>query len=312
MERAGWRAGCLDGSLVPELFALPVKPVTSRRLVSDAAERRAALEAAVASSGLRSLADGSFRPPVPRRAVACAADAAWVAAPGRYRVSRKADGTRHLLIAAEGGEAYLLNRAGMLYRYPLELSRSGCATASQGGDGGGSGGVSGDESRVAGDGSSWGGGDTGSGGGGIGDGGGGGSGSGNSGGGCTRLELPPGTILDGELLWCGPPSDRRGFFLACDALSIGGGAPAPRLWAQPLADRLAAPSETCGRAVVVVAPGCSWSSQPATTALVVGTQRLTSGRHNQPPVCGDPGSPQPCGGSWRPRTLRRICCGLCS
>ncbi|KAL4424357.1 hypothetical protein ABPG75_001658 [Micractinium tetrahymenae] len=52
--------------------------------------------------------------------------------------------------------------------------------------------------------------------------------------------LPPGTILDGELVWVGPPgavtADRRGFFLAFDALALG----QQRTWQQPLPERLAA------------------------------------------------------------------------
>eukprot|EP00798_Chlamydomonas_sp_ICE-L_P024615 gene24615-10236_t len=50
------------------------------------------------------------------------------------------------------------------------------------------------------------------------------------------LPLPPGTVLDGELLWAGPPGHREGFFLTFDVLSARGS----KLWHLPLQQRLVA------------------------------------------------------------------------
>jgi hypothetical protein len=49
-------------------------------------------------------------------------------------------------------------------------------------------------------------------------------------------KLPPGTVLDGELVWVG----RQGFFVASDAVSLGD----CRVWQQPLLGRVSALAET--------------------------------------------------------------------
>ncbi|KAG2488438.1 hypothetical protein HYH03_012945 [Edaphochlamys debaryana] len=184
------------------LACTPLQPVTSARLVTSRAERDRVLAKAAEVSGLR--LDGFFRGgasggpalPVPTSSVDSSGAARWVGVPGRYAVSRKADGTRYLLmVVAEradddlggggsgGGScgsssAYLLDRVGSLYKFPI---RSSGPAAHAGG---------------------------------------------------AYESLPAGTLLDGELVWVGG----RGFFLAFDALCVGG----RRLWSRPLRERLAA------------------------------------------------------------------------
>ncbi|KAG2496220.1 hypothetical protein HYH03_005818 [Edaphochlamys debaryana] len=218
-----WLAS-VPGLRLPQCLSLtPLQPVTSTRLVTSRRERDRVLAAAAGASGLRldsffggggggGGGGGSVGPalPMPARTVASAAEARWVGWPGRYAVSRKADGTRHLLmvlggeegegaggsssaggsIGGSGAEAYLLNRAGALYRFPIRTSEvvahSSVPPSAAAGCGGGGG-------------------------------------------------LPSGTLLDGELMWVGG----RGFFLAFDALCVGG----RRLWSRPLRERLAAMGE---------------------------------------------------------------------
>ncbi|KXZ47387.1 hypothetical protein GPECTOR_35g825 [Gonium pectorale] len=213
LASAGWR--------LPSGLALtPLQPVTSRRLVTCAAERDWALAEAAQLSGLRlfggEAGDGagvnSLPPalPMPTAGVVSEEDARWVTAPGRYAVSRKCDGTRCLLLAlgppppqlqrsgdgepqdeASGG-TYLMNRVGSLYAFSVRPGAS--ANSGTGGGAVAEGGMP--KPPPA----------------------------------CSRL--PPGTVLDGELVWVGG----RGFFLAFDALVVGG----TRLWALPLRQRLAA------------------------------------------------------------------------
>ncbi|KAG2496623.1 hypothetical protein HYH03_005444 [Edaphochlamys debaryana] len=185
-----------------DLAFTPLQPVTSPRLVTSRSERDRVLAEAARVSGLR--LDGFFRGassggpalPEPTRALATAADARWVGWPGRYAVSRKAEGTRHLLMVlqwegeAEGkAEAYLLNGVGTLYRFPIQnpspAGPAGASTAAS--------------DAEASEGTGF---------------------------------LPPGTLLDGDLMWLGA----RGLFLASDALCVGG----RRLWSRPLRERLAA------------------------------------------------------------------------
>lgn len=172
-----------------------IQPVVSARLVSSAAERSRVLASAASSSGIRTLQQGSARFAVPLQSICTTADARWAAYPSRYWVSRKCDGMRHLLIVAEDGTPYLLNRAGMLYCYPIISSAGGSSESStaSSSSGGGSSGEGGRGSGAA---------------------------SGSSGGGSSSL--PPGTILDGELVWVGCSEQQRtGFFLAFDALAVG-------------------------------------------------------------------------------------------
>ncbi|GLC36991.1 hypothetical protein PLESTM_000526200 [Pleodorina starrii] len=206
-----------DWKLPRGLSLTPLQPVTSCRLVTDITERDWVLAEAERTSGLKMFGGGGdvTAPslPVPTASVATVADVRWLSWPGRYAVSRKCDGTRHLMLAVGGplppplqpqpglasnnagggsssddsggssgdsgsGDAntaviYLLNRAGALYAFPVHTS--GCSP------------------------------------------------------------LPAGTVLDGELVWLGG----RGFFLAFDALCLGG----ERLWRLPLRQRLAALEE---------------------------------------------------------------------
>ncbi|KAG1670820.1 hypothetical protein FOA52_003411 [Chlamydomonas sp. UWO 241] len=122
---------CLEDHDVPLLqgllMARAMPPVVSSRLVSSAAEREMVLHEAERSSGLRDLGQCIA---VPSQIVATPGDASLLAYPGRYCVSRKCDGTRHLLLMTSGGQAYLLNRAGTLYRYPLQCSSSTAAVQS--------------------------------------------------------------------------------------------------------------------------------------------------------------------------------------
>ena len=125
VQRAGWcdPDSRLTPCDLPRLSLRAIEPVTTTRVVPSAALRRSVLDAAAASCGLRGLAQQPGAPSapfaVPTQVVASPSDARWVAAPGRYLVTRKCDGTRHLLLAAEAGSTYLLNRAGTLYQFPL-------------------------------------------------------------------------------------------------------------------------------------------------------------------------------------------------
>jgi hypothetical protein len=108
-----------------------VEPVVSGRLVTCKVERDAVLQCGTACTGLlcanNSTCSSSSSSsstvfaglmPVPCQSVVSAKDAHWLAVPGRYCVSLKLDGTRHLLIATDSG-CYLLNRAGMMYKHPV-------------------------------------------------------------------------------------------------------------------------------------------------------------------------------------------------
>ncbi|PNH03221.1 hypothetical protein TSOC_010756 [Tetrabaena socialis] len=353
LRLTGWR-------LPDSLAATPLQCVTSRRLVTCAAQRRRVLAEAARASGLGRLF-GVL--PVPTASITTIADVRWVGWPGRYAVSRKCDGTRHLLLvvgeepelgAGGGGDggsgggcsggcsAYLLNRAGTLYRYPVQLSggRGGSAScggfggsssgggsgsASGGGSGGASGGGTGSASGGGGNsgsgggggsasggdsgsasgggsgGASGGGGSSGSGGGGSSasgggggsaSGGGSGSASGGGSGGSGGPLLPPGTLLDGELLWVGG----RGFFLVFDALLVG----ETRLWHLPLRERLAALDSRLGLAEAeesaelrAAAAAGSAVLRPAGSGGVgglagsLGVSELPMGKRQQAPAPGD-------------------------
>jgi hypothetical protein len=168
-----------------------IEPLVSARLVRQRSRRDAVVAGAVAATGLLSLPM-----PVPSASVRTDEDARWVAAPGRYTVARKADGQRHLLIVTGGGAAYMRNRVGSLYAFPIAFaSGDGPATPS----------AASEQPATA--------------------------GSEAAGGGVAAC-LPPGTVLDGELLWLGGV----GFFLAFDALAVAG----RPVWHLPLDGRLAA------------------------------------------------------------------------
>lgn len=209
LRTAGWCTAEGRLAVASGLQVLPIAPVFSRRLIVDPSERAAVLRAAADSCGLPGLADGTFKPAVPTRRIGSVLDAEWVAAPGRYLMSRKADGTRYLLIVGPDGVPHLLNRAGMLYRFPIATSIACSSTASSS-----TAAPTSQQPRASHE---------------------------CSGGPNVPAaaqpppsRLPPGTILDGELLWIGPHGARRGFFLVFDALAVG----STRTWHLPLADRL--------------------------------------------------------------------------
>jgi hypothetical protein len=218
LQKLGWcnAQGRLTAAASSVLLLHPVEPVVSSRLVTSKAQRQAVLAAAEASSGLSDLPH-LFA--VPTQTVSSTKDAEWVAAPGRYAVSRKCDGTRYLLLVAGDGQAYLLNRAGALYQYPTAVSAASATAA-----------AAATEPTTG-----------------------------------TSVQattepavtsppvsmtlcpaasapasgLPPGMLLDGKLMWVGPPpgstaAQRQGFFVAFDALAVG----RQRAWHLPLWQRL--------------------------------------------------------------------------
>ena len=98
----------------------PLQPVVSDRLVTDRGLIDAALLEAEAMSGLR-IFRGEAKFIVPSTPVQSIDDARWVTSPGRYCVSRKCDGTRHVLIVGQEA-ALMLNRVGSVYNYPISTS----------------------------------------------------------------------------------------------------------------------------------------------------------------------------------------------
>ncbi|PNW75381.1 hypothetical protein CHLRE_12g524850v5, partial [Chlamydomonas reinhardtii] len=245
-----WLAAASPLQLPSGLAVTPIECVTSRRLVADPLELDAVMAAAASLSGLGRLfscsreangaaaaaaGDAPLAAPVPSNMVCSSADAAWLARPGRYTVSRKCDGTRYLLLlllsagdsgvasggggadAATAARAYLLNRAKTMYKFPVALATAPsaaaaatAAAAAAASSGNGSGSAAAMAGAAAGlavdhDGDS------------------------------PPPPVPPsagGTVLDGELVWM----HGRGFFLAFDALCVGG----CRLWHLPLQQRLLA------------------------------------------------------------------------
>ncbi len=157
--------------------------VVSPRLLTVRRPIDALLHEAADSAGLRILQGPGL--PAPSKRVATAADAAWVAWPGRYCVARKCDGMRHVLFVSRDGKARLQSRSGAVYEYPLHAARA---------DGSGS------------------------------------------------RNLPPGSVLDGELVWVGG----RGFFLAFDAIVVG----ERRAWQERLPARLALLSDAAALGLV--------------------------------------------------------------
>ena len=93
----------------------PLQPVVSDRLVIDRGVIDAALREAEAMTGLR-MFGSETKFIVPSTPVQSVDDARWVTSPGRYCVSRKCDGTRHVLIVGQE-TALMLNRVGSVYRY---------------------------------------------------------------------------------------------------------------------------------------------------------------------------------------------------
>jgi hypothetical protein len=108
LVEAGWcsaRTGQLQGVGEGLLVAHPIDPVVSSRLITSRSERDAVLQLAAAAAGMQFLDPAVSEP---TQAVLTPADARWLAVPGRYAVSRKCDGTKHLLIVAADGGVHLL------------------------------------------------------------------------------------------------------------------------------------------------------------------------------------------------------------
>lgn len=238
----GYQSGYGTRMSVPvevSLTATLIQPVVSQRLVTSEAERQQVLAYAAASTGL-----SSTQIAVPSQTVATAADARWVAVPGRYHASLKCDGTRQLLVVAVDGTPYLLNRAGMMYKYPIQCNSTTTATCSSSGSSGSS----------------------------------------------KAPTLPPGTVLDGELVWvdndtsviraavgtaspdatggsgsidyCATAASnnhKTGYYVVFDALAVGG----KQVWKLSLPQRLAEVQQL-GIAKAVPA------KQPAAAAVAAG------------------------------------------
>ena len=103
---------------LPKILSFtPLQPVVSDRLVTDRGFIDAALQEAEEMTGLRMFKDET-KFIVPSTPIKSLDDAAWVTSPGRYCVSRKCDGTRHILIIGQE-KALMLNRAGSVYNYSI-------------------------------------------------------------------------------------------------------------------------------------------------------------------------------------------------
>jgi adenylate kinase family enzyme len=125
LARLGY--GCLGDELFiwkirqdlpTQLTFTPLEPVVSKRLVINRQAIDSALQGAEGMTGL-AMFGHETRLPVPSTPIQSTADAEWISWPGRYCVSRKCDGTRHILITGEKGTAMMLNRAGSVYAYPI-------------------------------------------------------------------------------------------------------------------------------------------------------------------------------------------------
>ncbi len=181
-------------ALPSELRYVLLVPVISSCLVKSKQEVGSVLSDAARSSGLlffQSQSQSHVHLPSPHKAIKDETECEFLSVPGRYKVSRKGDGTRYMLIIAQDGKTYYRTLSGSLYAYPSVSTRitidSGAA------------GTSCDSSRAQ-----------------------------NTKAGCQRL--PPGTVLDGEMVWLGD----KGFFLAFDALMLGH----ERVWDKTLDERL--------------------------------------------------------------------------
>ena len=262
-QRASWCSASGELAAVPNVFLRPIEPVVSPRLVASRQLRSSVLAFAAASAGLHSLQQGApFA--VPLQSVGSLADARWAAWPGRYLVSRKCDGMRCMLVAARDGTPYLLTRAGALYQFPLLRG------AAAGGDSAGGGGSASGSSTTA-------------------------HGAGSS---APTAWLPPGSCLDGELVWVGPPGSdpaaRRGFFLAFDALAVG----QQQLWKLPLRERLQhlepfglAEAESCAALRDATAPG-SASAATLPSAAASSSAASSSAAPSSEGAAGGSAAPQ--------------------
>ena len=102
--------------LPKRLSFTPLQPVVSDRLVIDRGIIDAALHEAEEMTGLRIFNKDETKFIVPSTPIKSFNDAAWVTSPGRYCISRKCDGTRHVLIIGKEN-SFMLNRAGSVYNY---------------------------------------------------------------------------------------------------------------------------------------------------------------------------------------------------
>ena len=107
---------------LPKILSFtPLQPVVSDRLVIDRGIIDAALHEAEEMTGLRIFKDET-KFIVPSTPIKSFNDAAWVtSSPGRYCISRKCDGTRHVLIIGQEN-SFMLNRAGSVYDYSISTS----------------------------------------------------------------------------------------------------------------------------------------------------------------------------------------------
>jgi hypothetical protein len=179
-------------ALPGELAYTLLEPVISARLVTRRDEIDRVLSDAAQSSGL--LLFQSQNPaslPTPKNIVRDEASCGFLSYPGRYKVCRKCDGMRYMLVIAQDGSSYYRTRSGSMYAYP-SCTRSNNQAST------GSPCVASSTQKST----------TGS------------------------LMLPPGTVLDGEMVWIGD----QGFYLAFDALMVG----QERVWDRPLDERLRA------------------------------------------------------------------------
>jgi transcriptional regulator of met regulon len=268
LQQAGWccsstrRLRAIPAARLPRhssdvysITATPIEPVVSQRLATSRTECGAVLQYAASCTGLLSGSSSSSSfaglMPVPSQAVTAASDAHWLAVPGRYCVSLKLDGTRHLLIATDSG-CYLLNRAGMMYKYSVAAAAVQAEGSSNASTDSSSSSItcrvtqeaagttnqhcsssddstdnisstapaaacSTTESNSSSSGAT--------------------PQSAAAAPACSAAAVPPGTVLDGELLWAssGAEDSKCGYFVAFDALCVAGN----KVWQLPLQQRLA-------------------------------------------------------------------------
>lgn len=115
-EQREWNS--LQYNLPRHLSFTPLEPVVSKRLIVDRNAIDNALREAENITGV-AMFSSEAKFAVPSTPIQSTTDAEWVSWPGRYCVSRKCDGTRHLLMVGEKGTVTLLNRAGSAYEYPI-------------------------------------------------------------------------------------------------------------------------------------------------------------------------------------------------
>ncbi len=119
-EQRSWQRQ--QDRLPAQLTFTPLEPVVSKRLIVDKKAIDRVLLKAQETTGLAIFSSEASRFAVPSTPIHSTTDAEWISWPGRYCVSRKCDGTRHLLIVMDFSgkrSAMMLNRAGSAYEYPI-------------------------------------------------------------------------------------------------------------------------------------------------------------------------------------------------